>query len=60
MEDRTDKVDVKKIWYDTIEMLLEPVFSHAGYFANVFNAMGKKKKKRLPLFILIFHVLKCE
>lgn len=45
MEDGTDKVDVKKIWYDTIEMFLEPVFSHAGYFANVFNAMEKKKKK---------------
>lgn len=40
-------------------MLLEPILSHAGYFANVFNAM-EKKKKRLPLFILIFHVLKCE
>lgn len=34
-------------------MLLEPVFSHAGYFANVFNAMEKKKKKT-PTFYTHF------
>lgn len=54
MEDGTDKVDVKKIWYDTIEMLLEPILSHAGYFANVFNAMEKKKKKKDSHFLYSF------
>lgn len=35
-------------------MLLEPILSHAGYFANVFNAMEKKKKKKTPTFYTHF------
>lgn len=32
MEDGNDKINIKKIWYDTTEMLTELILSRAGYY----------------------------